>query len=59
MVPKNIDEADNKARMARGEPYYAFSPELIKARARCEKAITRYNDAREISRREQVRLWRE
>ncbi|KHN99670.1 protein PFS2 [Metarhizium album ARSEF 1941] len=49
-----------KQRMIRGELYHAFAPELIADRARAKAAMRRYNAAvGEVSRREEVRLWRE
>lgn len=46
--------------MARGELYYAFTPELEAERARCKAAVRAYNAAAgSVSRRESVRLWRE
>ena len=34
MLP-DIDEEENRARMERGELYYAFTPQLVAARRRC------------------------
>ncbi|KAJ5709999.1 acetyltransferase [Penicillium malachiteum] len=50
----------NKQKMARGELYHAFTPELVAERARCKTALLAYNAAVGVeSRRELVRLWRE
>lgn len=51
--------SDNKQKMLRGELYYAFTPELVAARARCKHACARYNNAGEVSRRRLTELWRE
>ncbi|EXJ94031.1 hypothetical protein A1O1_02424 [Capronia coronata CBS 617.96] len=52
--------SENKQKMARGELYYAFTPELLAERARCKAALRTYNtDAGTVSRRETVRLWRD
>ena len=58
-LSQDIDEETNKARMLRGELYYAFSPTLIAARQRCKYACNRFNNAGEVSRRREVELWRE
>lgn len=50
--------SENKQRMLRGELYHAFTPELVDERARCTKAVNRFNDTRETSRRHRVELWR-
>lgn len=55
----NIDEAKNLQDMLRGELYWSFTPQLIKARDRCRYACDRFNDAGEVSRRKLVELWRE
>lgn len=51
--------SENKARMARGELYHAFTPELIAERARCKHACARYNNAGEAPRRKLTELFRE
>lgn len=51
--------SENKARSLRGELYYAFTPELVAGRRRCNHACSRYNNAGEITRRRQVELWNE
>ncbi|KAJ5608681.1 hypothetical protein N7528_009248 [Penicillium herquei] len=55
----NIDEADNLARMERGELYYAFSPQLVAARKRCGDIVRRLNRAEELTRRELAEYWKE
>lgn len=50
---------ENTARSLRGELYYAFTPELIKARRRCAIACNKYNTEGLTSRRRQAELWRE
>ena len=59
VVLQSIDLAENRQRMERGELYYAFAPDLIADRRRCKAAVDKYNAAGEISRREEVRLWKE
>lgn len=54
-----MDEAENEARMLRGELYHAFTPNLIAARARCKRALDRFNNAGDVSRRRLVELWKE
>jgi len=51
--------SENQARSLRGELYHAFTPELLAQRRRCQRACARYNDARDITRRQQVELWRD
>ncbi|KAL1591850.1 hypothetical protein SLS59_010028 [Nothophoma quercina] len=51
--------SENKQRMARGELYTAFTPELIAERARCKHACTRYTNAGEVSRRRLTELFRD
>jgi hypothetical protein len=53
------DVAKNHEAMRRGELYYAFTPDLVAARRRCELACERFNTAGDISRRTRVELWRE
>ncbi len=53
-----IDPEENKRRMARGELYCAFTPDLVTARRRCELACERFNNAGDVSRRKKVELWR-
>lgn len=51
--------SENKQRMARGELYHAFTPELNAERARCKHACARYNNAGDVSRRKLTELFRE
>ena len=54
--------SENKQRMARGELYHCFTPELNAERDRCKVAMRAFNasaGAPGSSRREAVRLWRE
>lgn len=51
--------SENRERMAKGELYYAFTPDLIALRTRCQRACDRLNNAGEVPRRRQVELWRE
>ncbi|GME34946.1 hypothetical protein GTA08_BOTSDO00635 [Neofusicoccum parvum] len=54
-----VDEAENRRKMARGELYHAFTPELTAARTRCQYACKRYTNAGEVPRRRLVELWRD
>jgi hypothetical protein len=54
-----MDTAENKRRMLAGELYYAFVPELVAARRRCEYARVRFNNAGEVTRRQSIQLWKE
>ncbi|KAL7812385.1 trimeric LpxA-like protein [Trichoderma aethiopicum] len=54
-----IDLAENRLRMARGELYYAFTPDLIQDRKCCARACRRLNTAEEPTRRELVEMWKE
>lgn len=54
-----MELSENKQRMAHGELYYAFTPELVAERARCKHACARYNNAGEVSRRKLTELFRE
>ncbi|KAH6604209.1 WbbJ Acetyltransferase (isoleucine patch superfamily) [Trichoderma cornu-damae] len=54
-----IDPAENRRRMARGELYWAFTPDLIQDRKRCARACRRLNTAEEATRRELVEMWKE
>jgi len=51
--------SENKQRMARGELYHAFTPELNAERARCRDACARFNNAGHVSRRKHTELFRE
>ncbi|PYH88374.1 trimeric LpxA-like protein [Aspergillus ellipticus CBS 707.79] len=55
----NIDEKENLARMRRGDLYYAFSPELVAARKRCARVVSRLNNSGELTRREIAQFWAE
>jgi hypothetical protein len=49
------------AKMLRGELYYSFGPEMSAARRRCALACKKFNraaDNEDITRREQVQLWK-
>ncbi|KAL7784493.1 trimeric LpxA-like protein [Trichoderma afarasin] len=54
-----IDLAENRRRMARGELYWAFTPDLIQDRKQCARACRRLNTAEEVTRRELVEIWKE
>ncbi|TQS37238.1 hypothetical protein Golomagni_02297 [Golovinomyces magnicellulatus] len=54
-----INEEENFERMLKGELYYAFVPNLIAMRERCQIACKNFNRYEGGSRREKVRLWRE
>lgn len=54
-----MELSENKKRMARGELYHAFTPELVAERARCKHAWTRYNNAGDVPRRKLTELFRE
>lgn len=58
MPPKKLDAAEERAKMLRGELYWAFVPELIEERAACARAYTRFNklEPGEVSRREQLEM---
>jgi hypothetical protein len=56
---ENLTHEENKARMLRGDLYYAFSPQLHAERNRCHQACKRFNAAGDVSRRQLVELWRE
>ena len=55
----DINEEENLARMRRGELYYAFTPQLVAARKRCARVVSRFNSAGELSRREVAEYWKE
>ncbi|UKZ81203.1 hypothetical protein TrVFT333_008975 [Trichoderma virens FT-333] len=54
-----IDLVENRRRMARGELYWAFTPDLIQDRKKCAKACRRLNTAEDATRRELVEMWKE
>jgi hypothetical protein len=55
---RHITMSENAARALRGEHYYAFTPELTKARRRCANACFKYNNEGFTTRRRQIELWR-
>ncbi|KAI1492483.1 hypothetical protein F5X96DRAFT_667723 [Biscogniauxia mediterranea] len=57
MALRSIDPAENRRRMENGELYFAFTPDLIADRRRCRQAFDKFNDARDITRRQQVELF--
>ncbi|OHE97879.1 galactoside O-acetyltransferase [Colletotrichum orchidophilum] len=56
MAGRESDLKPNKARMAAGELYYAFTPDLIADRQRCSIACETFNRAGHVSRRELVMM---
>lgn len=56
MAVPNVDPVENLERMKAGEMYYAFTPDLMADRRRCKHALTRYNKAQDISRREELEM---
>jgi hypothetical protein len=50
---------ENRKRMLAGELYHAMTPELDAERERALQAQDRFNDARNVTRRQRVELWRE
>lgn len=57
-APNDIDLAENRRRMLRGDLYYAFTPDLLEERRQCTVAVTRFNQASRLeSRRHLVELW--
>ncbi|CAK7204625.1 hypothetical protein SEUCBS139899_007384 [Sporothrix eucalyptigena] len=60
-IPSTPDElAENKRRMAAGELYFAFTPDLVADRRRCAQASHVFNQARrDAPRRELVRLFKD
>ncbi|KAL9612759.1 MAG: hypothetical protein Q9167_002644 [Letrouitia subvulpina] len=55
----HLDPNSEKARSLRGELYYAFGPEFVRDRRRCELACDRFNNAGDVPRRRLVELWRD
>jgi len=54
-----IDLEENFRKMQRGELYYAFTPDLVKKRARARVACAKFNKAPDgCTRRQKVELWR-
>ncbi|KAF2846435.1 maltose O-acetyltransferas-like protein [Plenodomus tracheiphilus IPT5] len=54
-----MELSENKQRMARGDLYHAFTPELNAERARCKRACARYNNAGDVPRRQLTELFRD
>lgn len=54
----NIDEEENLAKMRAGELYYAFTPQLVAARQRCNRAVRNFNFAGEFTRRQNAEHWK-
>jgi hypothetical protein len=54
-----MEMSENRRRMACGELYYAFTPELTAARARAGHACEQYNKASKAPRRKLIELFRE
>ncbi|KZF21588.1 trimeric LpxA-like protein [Xylona heveae TC161] len=54
-----MPDLTEKEKALRGELYWAFVPELVRDRRRCQHACKRYTDAGEVSRRRLVELWRD
>jgi hypothetical protein len=54
-----LDLKENKRRMAAGELYYAFAPDILVDRRRCKIACKRFNEAGDVSRRRLVELYKE
>ncbi|KAF2100779.1 trimeric LpxA-like protein [Rhizodiscina lignyota] len=54
-----MDFKEEKAKMARGELYHAFIPELVAERMRCSQARARFNATADATRRQRVQMWRD
>jgi len=54
--PNLVHTMTEKAKMLRGELYWAFGPELTKERRACAETCRRFNKAEDASRREQIEL---
>jgi hypothetical protein len=59
MASPKVDLKENRRRMAAGELYYAFTPDLLADRRRCRLASEAFNTAGDVSRRKLVELWKE
>lgn len=59
MSAPKVDAEENRRKMAAGELYYAFTPELVGDRQRCKQAMRLYNESDGLSRREQIELYQE
>jgi hypothetical protein len=54
-----INLEENLRNMQRGELYYAFTPDLVKKRARARVACAKFNNPPDgCTRRQKVELWR-
>jgi hypothetical protein len=60
---RSIDKADNRRRMQNGELYFAFTPDLVADRRRCNRAMAKYAAAYSqgdaVTRRTLVEMWKE
>ncbi|KAF6842875.1 galactoside O-acetyltransferase [Colletotrichum musicola] len=56
---RSIDREENRRRMRNGELYWAFTPDLIADRRRCQAACARFNNAGDVSRRTLVGMWKD
>lgn len=54
-----MDLEENKKRMAAGELYHAFTPDLVADRWRCTAACERLNRSGHVSRRERALMVKE
>lgn len=57
MALRAIDPEENRRRMAKGELYFAFTPDLIADRKKCREAYERFNTAGDAPRRTLVELF--
>ncbi|KAI9715679.1 MAG: hypothetical protein M1812_005831 [Candelaria pacifica] len=55
----NLSRSEEWQKAQRGEGYDGNVPELVAARARCTTVCNAFNDSRDSSRRNNVKLWRE
>jgi len=53
----HLNDAEEKAKMLRGELYHAFVPSLVAERARCSAACHAFNTASGLTRLERADLW--
>jgi len=53
----HLNDAEEKAKMLRGELYHAFVPSLVAERARCSAACYAFNAAYCLTRLERANLW--
>ncbi|KAF2765110.1 trimeric LpxA-like protein [Teratosphaeria nubilosa] len=49
--------SENYTRCLEGKLYYAFTPELIALRRKCQEALQEFNNSSDLSRRKRVELW--